>query len=238
MEDYFCIAKNIQSARLYIEYLGKRFKNEDIKISFANEDYDLYESYPIEDFGLRFGIMVVPSILFRSKENISIIVFNPKLTTSTPAISMLREINIEKTLRILNILYSLTDKFSIHISPKQVIEKLDKTDLLDIYLATDEDILNLIVDLEYCNNIKEAQSEFFSRVNLPRLLLPFDALIKKLSSEKELYVVNPDFFTSSRYDLKFIKGFILNYKHINNDIKTMCINNGLDLRFGSGRLID
>jgi len=238
MEDYFCVAKSVRAARTYVEYLGKKFQGENIKISFAQETYDLYESSAIEDYGKRFSVTIVPSILFKSKDNISVIVFNPKLTSNSPTFHMLDLIKSEKTYRIINILYSLTFKFSIHITPKHILEKLDKTDIEDIYLASDKDILELIVDLKYCDNIKEANSKFFNRITLPRLLIPYDELIKKLSFEKELYVVNPDYFISTGKELNFIKGFILNYKFINDNIKNLCLQNGLDLRFGSGRLID
>jgi len=238
MEDYFCIIKNVKSARLYIEYLNKKFEGEDIKISFVQEDYDLYESYSIEDYGLRFGVKIIPSILFKSKENILIVAFNPKNSPSKPAISMLESVKTERTYRIINILYGLTDKFSINISPKQVIEKLDKTELSDLYLISDDDIMELIVENGYCESIQEANVEFFKKVNLPRLVLPYEKLIKKLSLESELYIVDPNNFINSRHSLNHIKGFILNYKYINKNIKEICLQNNLDIRFGSGKLID
>lgn len=238
MEDYFCIIKNVKSARLYIEYLGKKFKGEDIKISFAGEDYDLYESYAIVDFGKRFGVDIIPSIFFNSKEGIQIIVFNPKLASSASISNLLEKIKSEKANRIINILYSLTDKFSVHISPKQIVDKLDKPELMDIYLAMDTDILELIVELGYCSSVKEATSKFFNKVNLPRLLFSYDTLMKNLSNEKEIYLVNPDYCINTGCDLKSIKGFILNYKHINNKIKDICNQKCLDLRFGSGKFIE
>lgn len=238
MEDYFCIPKNVEVARLFIEYLSRRFKDDKITISFVREDFDLYESYPIVDYGRRFKITVVPSILFKSKENISIIVFNPQNNPNKSSLSLVEIINRERTLRIVNILYGLTDKFSIHISPKQVIEKLNKIELSDLYLASDLDILELIVESGYCTSVGEAKTNFFNKINLPRLSLPYDALVKKLAKENDLYVVNPNNFINSEYQLKNISGFIMNYKDIDDNIKNFLMQNHLDLRFGSGRYIE
>lgn len=238
MEDYFCIPKNVEVARLFIEYLSRRFEDDKITISFVREDFDLYESYPIVDYGRRFKITVVPSILFKSKENISIIVFNPQNNPNKSSLSLVEIINRERTLRIVNILYGLTDKFSIHISPKQVIEKLNKIELSDLYLASDLDILELIVESGYCTSVGEAKTNFFNKINLPRLSLPYDALVKKLAKENDLYVVNPNNFINSEYQLKNISGFIMNYKDIDDNIKNFLIQNHLDLRFGSGRYIE
>jgi len=240
MEDYFCIPKNVKSARLYIEYLGKKFINEEIKISFVCEDYDLYESSSIEDYGKRFGVTIIPSILFRTKEDIDIISFNP----GKSSLSVLEKVKEEKAYRMINILYRLSDKFSIHISPKQIVEKIGKDDMSYIYLARDEDIIDSIVDGGYCDNFKEAYSNFFSRVYLPRLLLPYAPLIKKLhdENEKELYIVNPNNYiknTKTEGELGWlIKGFVFNYKEINADVKDICLRNNLSLRFGSGKFIE
>jgi len=231
MEDYFCIPKNIYSAKLYAEYLSKKFYN--VVISFSKEDYDLYEIFLIEDFGLRLGIKIIPSIMFRSIEGIILVVFNP----SKDALALLEDIKEERTNRIINILYGLSDKFSIHISPRHIIEKLERTDLTDIYIADDSDIIDIIVELKYCK--KPEAKNIFNKVNLKRLLLPYNKLIKKLSGERETYIANPELFIDKMNDFRYIKGFILNYKTINDidKIKTTCLKNYLDLRFGSGKLI-
>lgn len=240
MEDYFCIAKNVQSARLYIEYLGKKNKDDDTKISFACEDYDLYESSAIIDYGKRFGVTIIPSILFKTKEDVEILVFNP----TKPSLSALEKVKEEKCYRIINILYGLSDKFSIHISPKQLVEKIGKTDISYIYLARDEDIIDLIVDSGYCKGFKEAYSNFFFRANLPRLLFSYAPLIKSLhdGGEKELYIVDPNNYIkkiNGGGELGcIISGFVMNYKEINQDIKDLCLTNNLHLRFGSGKFID
>lgn len=238
MEDYFCIPKNIEVARLFIEYLSRRFKDEKITISFVREDFDLYESYPIVDYGRRFNITVVPSILFKSKEDISIIIFNPQNNPNKSSLSLVEIINRDKILRIVNILYGLTDKFSIHIAPKQIIEKINKIELSDLYLASDLDILELIVESGNCSSIGEAKTNFFNKINLPKLSLPYDTIVKRLSKENDLYVVNPNKFINSEYQLKDISGFIMNYKDIDDKIKNFLIQNRLNLRFGSGRFIE
>ena len=240
MEDYFCVPKNVKSARLYIEYLSKKFSNEEIKISFACEDYDLYESSAIEDYGKRFGVTVIPSILFKTKEDIDILVFNP----GKSSLSILENVKKERAYRIINILYRLSDKFSIYITPKQVVEKIGKDDISYIFLARDEDIIDLIVECGYSNNFKEAYSNFFSRADLPRLLFSFAPLIKKLhdENEKELYIVNPNNYIAKTESIEgsnwIINGFVLNYKDMYTDLKKTCMKNNLSLRFGSGKFIE
>lgn len=228
MEDYFCIPKNIQAAKLYIEYLSRKFRN--VNISFSNEDYDLYETFPIQDFGKRFGINIIPSIMFNSRDGFTLVVFNP----SNRALSVLEDVKIERTNRIINILYGLSDKFSIHISPNDLIKKIDRDDITDIYLASDQDIIDLIIELGYCDNFLEA-GRFFNIVNLPRLLPTYNKLINRLSYEEDLYIANPD--PNKIDNIGNIKGFILNYKTINiNKIKDLCLYNK-DIKFGSGKLI-
>jgi len=237
MEDYLHIVKNNRSAREYIEYIGKRYNGATISLA-KFDSFDLYDETPIIDYARRLNVMLIPSILFKSLEGAIVLVYNPKLGESTQTEELLEEIKIERINRIINILYGLSEKFQIHISPKQILEKLNKSDSIDIYLTETNDILEIMVEDGYCETKIGAYQEYFKFVDLARLVMPFNCLVRRLQQEDEIFIVNPDYFISSGITkLSQIKGFIVNniseFKH-----KRYCIENNLEMKFGSGTIIE
>jgi hypothetical protein len=233
MEDYFCKIRNLKEAKLYIEYVSKKFCDEYNVISFNNEDYDLYESYPIIDFGVRNNVSVIPSILCKTSEGIDVVVINPDIKDKR-TYSIINHIKEERIFRIINILSNLSDKFNIHISPSELINKIEKSDISDIYLAEDSDIIDLIVDNGYCDSRKEASSNFFDRANIEREFYSYDYIVDSLKHET-LFIWDPKYFIDTINDFKYIKGVISDYKRIDKNIKEIIENNNLVLKIGSGK---
>jgi len=233
MIDYHLHAKTITAARTFIEYVSKKYKDENNVISFSqHEDLDLYNSYPLIDFGNRFGITIIKSVSFRSSENIEFNILDPNKDVE----DLLNEAIEEKTNRIIHILKGLNN-FDIFISPKQILEKLGKTDLLDTHLADIEDISVLMVENGYCENTHIAYNMYLRQVLVPRTFPSTEELLVKLIGNK-IFINNPIEFIkyikrTGKNILNKIDGFIMDVnsnKYMN--IKSTTVMNG------SGKLIE
>jgi hypothetical protein len=162
-----------------------------------------------------------------------LIITSPKYSART----LLLEINKSKSLRLINILYCLSNKFSFYITPEQILNKIGKINYKDLYFAKDKDIIELLVDNEYCNSLLDAQQNYFQRISLPRLSLPLSDTIDNLQKE-EIWISQPIKFIERHIEfLEKISGFITSDSS-SNIIMSVSEKYNLDIRYGSGSIVD
>lgn len=237
MIDYHLHVNNITTARntirTYVEYIAKKYKKGIISFS-QHEDLDLYRSYPIIDYGKRFGITIVESVSFRSSDGIELNVLNPNKQVD----ELLDDCIKEKTNRIIHILQGLST-YGIYITPKQVIDKMNKTDLVDLHLANDDIILQLMMDLNFCENENVAYNSYLKNVIVPRIFPSTKQLIEKLQGNN-VYINNYKEYREYVYKtgddfVHNINGFIIDdFIEIDTSYK----NGSVERLYGSGKTIE
>lgn len=255
IEDYHLHVRTASGARRYIEYLSKigEEENKKFKISFSqHESFDLYKNFPTVDYGKRLEVEIIPSITFMSQEGIEIIVMNPK----DNAFELLDLCIKERTDRICNILYSLMD-IGILLTPKKLLQSVGRGNIEDLYLIEDITILDVMVEegIEGCENIDSANANYLSRVNLKRLYIPFEEIVSKLCDEdvqkpENVYIATPDIYleymsflkknnmTGLYNKSKQIKGIIIDPDNMTPGLSDFFMENGREIRVGSGRTVD
>ena len=242
MIDYHLHTKSLHAALIFIEYVSKKYNEEENIVSFSqHEEMDLYTSYPLIDYGSRLGVKIVKSITFRSSEGIEFNILNPKNNID----ELLNKSIEEKTNRIIHILKRLSN-FDIFITPKQLIDKLGKPELLDIHLADVDDIAHLIVDNGYCENIRTARNMYLDRISIPRKFSSIEYILSNLIGN-EIFVNNPaEFIEYAKQSedadnlFKKIDGFIttLNPEVWRDALDVSNILNNIKILNGSGEVID
>lgn len=233
MIDYHLHAKNIASAKTYIEYISKKYKEPNTLSFSQHEDLDLYRSYPLEDYGKRYGVNIVASVSFRSSDGIEFNVINPTNNID----ELLNNAISEKSYRLLHILNGL-EQLNIYISPKRIIDKMDKTDLLDIHLADNDVILKIMVEDGYCENINIAYNSFLKQVLVPRIFPDTKDLLQKLLGNT-VYINNYSKYiqyveTSGNDFIYELGGFIIEK---DKNIDKCYLDGSIQILNGSGRII-
>jgi len=255
IEDYHLHASSIDGARTYIDYLSRIAEEhgKEFKISFSQHDsFDFYHNFPLIDYGESLNIEIIPSITFVSKEGIESIIINPKEN----ALKLLSYRIKKQCNRICNILYRLMD-MKIYITPKKLLQSIGRSNMEDLYIIKDVDILNIMVEeeIEGCETIDSANSNYLSRANLKKLYPSFEEIINYLSDEdvskpENLYIATPTLYLeymqflkdSQLRDLynkcKQIKGIIIDPSKMVCELEDFFTSNEKEIKFGTGRTVD
>lgn len=210
MIDYHIHVSSVSSAKLYVQYLNKQYSKEKNIICFSNHGtLDLYD-YPIVDFGVRLGITIIKSVSFISSDDIELNVLNP-----TKIDKILKFYLEEKLNYITHILTSLSD-LKIYITPFQLLEKIGKASVKDLYHITNINLASCLVDSNYCEDIQTGLS-IISQVDIPRLFMDTEELLELL--DKNIIYVNNfnkfiEYESYNNGSIQKIKGFITNDKNI------------------------